>query len=574
MNISRHLPPRGALLLCALFSTIAVAENDCPGPEEYLERGDPAGYTKAAGDFLQQHPDSGFAPRVAFDALMVATVFPNQPEAANMRRLLALNYPRSLQARYFRSTFANAGDYRQLLSGFIDEFSRAPSPGFPERFTQGLGAALDDFGDSLLDDSEFLLESAYLLQAAGEVAGQEDLLARLKPRLEQNDDLARIAGIAADSEKSQAEKAMELHALSAFPTAQLLRNLLLFQMTEDEREAPAMRQISAEAAIQDKRFADALALLEKQQAADHGDKVLFQRAWSHAALGQPDEARALLDQLETDYPDSPWVAPARALKASQEQYALRRPAFANALISTAQAFAELEALEGTLFYTQAPNSPPITVYLAIDLGKNTFEAQLRRADTLELAYRTAADGAVLYTRGDTVLRRSSMPGPVPLVKVGLEPRAEGGFHFNFSANLAKDFDDLIQDNNTLLDSPFLKTREGADELLGHLRQSGYLLGEVAQVDGQTILTLLQPDARDPEAISSSRFHLNESGQLVGLTIGDIAIRDMRYGASDSMRFSPPEWPSLETVMTEDFDAGLFANTMDNLAQMFIVPNQK
>ncbi|WP_223296844.1 tetratricopeptide repeat protein [Thiorhodovibrio frisius] len=513
---------------------------------------------------------------MAFDLLMVATVFQNQPQVEKMQELLALDYPQSLQARYFRSTFANASDYRQLLSGLIDEFSREQSPTFPEHFTQGMGAAMDDFGDQLLDDPDFLLKSVYLLEAAGEVREKKDLLARLKPmldQLDQDDDLAQIAALAADSQQSKSKKAIALHDFSHNQAAQFLRDLLLFQMTEDEREEPAIRQISAEASIQDKKFADALALLERQPLSEDGDKIIFQRAWSHAALGQPDNARELLAQLEAGYPDSPWLAPARELQEAMEQYDSRLEVFTDALIGAAGALAELEALEGTLLYTRAPTNTPITAYVAMDIGGNSFETQLRRSEELELAYRTAPEGAILYTKGEKVLRRTSEPGPVPSFKVDLQPSPEGGFSFSLSANLVNDVDDLVRNNRSLLESPFLTTREGAAELLNYLQQSGFLLGKVGQRDGQTTLKLLLPDARDPEAMTSEIFHINATGQLVGLAIGDIEVRNMHYGESESMTFSPPEWPPLDTVMTKEFSAGLFFSIIENMAQLFMAPSE-
>ena len=568
MNIGRSALHSGILGLFMLFAASAFAATDYPRPEPYLEHGDPAGYAQAVMDFLERHPDSNFAPRVAFDLLMVATVFQNQPHAQKMQRLFVLDYPQSLQARYFRSTFANAGDYRQLLSRLLDEFSREPSPAFPEQFTQGLGAALDDFGDQLLDDADFLLKSAYLLEAAGEVAGQKDLLVRLTPMLDRNDDLADIAALAADSQKSISEKAVELHNASSNKTALFLRDLFLFQMTKDEREEPGIRQVAAEASIEARRFADALALLERQSLTEHGDKIIFQRAWSHAALGQADQAQDLLAQLEADYPGSPWLVPGRALKDAQEQYDSRLEAFTDALISSAAAFAELDAFEGTLLYTPVPTSAPITAYVAMNLGKNSFETHLRRAEALELAYRTAPEGSMLYIGGADVLRRASEPGPMPSFTVDLRRDARGGFEFNLSGNLINDLDDLVRNNRSLLESPFLTTREGVEELLNYSVQSGYLLGKVEQTDGQTTLTLLRPDARDPESMTSGSFQLNEAGQLVGLAIGDVEVRNMRHGESDSMTFSPPEWPPLETALSKEFNIGLFFNIIENLIQMF------
>jgi len=579
MNTNRSVARSSILLLCVLFSPSTFSANDYPRPEEYLqptelEQGDPAGYAKAARDFLASHPDSSMAPRVAFDLLMLAKVFQDLPALAEMRRLLALDYAQSLQARYYRSTFANAEDYRRILSELIDQFSRRPDPEFPGHFARGLGAALDDYGDQLLNDPDFLLKSAYLLQAAGETAGQEDLLARLEPMLGEDDDLARIAGIAADSDQSAAEKAVALHGMSTTPSARFLRDLLLFQMTEDARQAPAIRQISAEAAIQDNRFADALALLPRQAPTDGGDKILFQRAWSHAALGQHDEARALIDQLAAEYPDSPWLTPGHALKESQEHYDARLKAFSNALISAAKTIADLDAFEGTLLYTAAPDGRPITAYVAMDLGKNFFATQLRRAETLELAYETGPDGAMLYKRGDKVLRRALEPGPVPSFKVELQRGTDGGFNFSLAANLEDNLGDLIRENRALLESPLLTTRAGRDELLNSLRESGNLLGEVKQTDGGTNLTLLRPDARDPDASSTTLFQLNEAGQLIGLTVGDIRIEDMRYGESGAMAFSQPEWPPLDTLTTEEFDAGFFFGIIENMAQIFIQPGQR
>ncbi|WP_045221077.1 tetratricopeptide repeat protein [Desulfonatronum thioautotrophicum] len=572
MSIGRFILTICILLLSLLFIGSALANGAYPKPEKFLEHDDPAGYAQAAMDFLAENPDSAFAPRVAFDLLMVATVFHNTQYADMMTKLMVLDYAQSLQARYFRSTFPDADSYRALLARALDEFAREPNADFPAQYAHGLGFALDDFGDQLLTDADFLLKSAYVLGAAGEAEAKQDFLARLAPMVSKDDELGSIMALAAGAQKNIVETTRELHAISGNNTALFLRDLFLFLMTETERETPAMRQVAAEAYIEAKRFRDALPILERQALEEHGEKIVFQRAWSHAALGEREKALSLLRQLDDHYPDSPWRVPGSQLTDALEQYDVRLEAFTEALLTLTATATDLDAFEGRLFFTPEGSAVPMSLYLALSMENNFLEAQLRREDALKYAYKTSPEGSMLFVKGDNVMHRFLEPGPAPSFKLDLQRDMHGRFQLDLSASLVDDLQDIALSNRTFLESPYLTTREGAMELMQYTMQSGYFLGEIIKTDEQPVqtrLTLVMLDARDPGATASGSIILNDIGQLVGLEMKNIVVRDVQYGESSAVTFSPPEWPLLDVVESREFNIGYFFNILGNLAQLFM-----
>lgn len=560
-----------SVLLVVLLST-AFAQKNYPAPESYLKQNDPESFALEAMDFLAEHPDSHMAPRVAFDLYMVAAVFQHSLYEAKMEEVLALDYPQSLQGNYFRSTFSDADAYRGLLSRLLDDFASDPQADFIPRFVHGLGYALDDFGDLLLSDPDFVLKSAYMLKAAGETDAQKSFLNTLEPMLTRNAELAEISAIAADDQKSVQDKILALHDKSSQHSALFLRNLFLFSLSDDELETAAMRQVVAEALIEARRFSDALLLLEKQSLDHNGDQILFQRAWCQAAMHQRDQALSSIARIGKDYPDSPWLNQALVLQQAVQQYDARLETYTSALLKLTDTISDLDALEVSVLYTPEGYNTVAALYMAMNMVDHFFESQLRVNNNLEFAYKSSPQESLLFVRGNDTIHHALEPGPLPSLNLDLFQDRNDKFQFNLALNLVNDFQDMALSNQSFLESPFLTTQEGAHELLNYTITSGYLPGQIETDDYGTVFNLHMPDARTPKGMSTSKFILNKAGKLEGLEISGVKIQKINYGDAASLSFSPPEWPDLDKVTSREFNAGYFFNVFGNILQLLADPD--
>ena len=536
--------------------------------ERFLKRGDMQAYEREAQDFLKTHPESEFAPRAALDLLIYATAADRKDLAEEMQLKLALDYPESMQASYLQRTFAKDEDYRKLLAKLLERNARSPRDDFPKAYQRALGAGTKRFGKGLLNDSDFLLKSAIIVGATGDADAQQTLMAVFHELAKNEEALRKIAGIAADEKRPSAERAQALHQESENATAAFLRDFFLSRLSAEEKESAGIRRVIADSHLVKARFSDALALLEKLPADADPDKVLFQRIWCHASKGEPAKVAALQSELDEKFPQSPWCKEGHAVLHAAENAEKNMGLYAEALHAFADdAKKQFGALECTILSDGGDASKKLTVYLALSTGTNYLELQIRQGADLMLAYRSTGKDASLFSKDDAAIHHFLQPGPVPIPVLNLERDKDGSFQFTFNAQFQSGFKGAAADSPTLLDSPFLSTREGALDLLRSTPRTGALLADVTESAGVRKFALVFRDALKPGSTEVA-IMISPDHRITRLHAGKFELRDIRYGPADSVKFTPPAWPEAKTVTAETFDIAYFFKFFGKVMEIF------
>lgn len=539
--------------------------------ERFRGRGDMEGYEREAQEFLKAHPRSEFAPRAALDLFIYATAADRKELAEEMRVMLALEYPESMQGAYLRTTFAKDEDYRKLLVKLLERNASAPREDFPRKYQRALAGGIKQFGKALLNDSDFLLKSAIIVGATGDAASQRSLLAAFTERAKDEETLRKIAVIAADENKTAAERATALHAESENATAAFLRDFFLSRLSMEEKESAAIRRVTAESLLVKSKFSDALPLLEKLPAgADAADaaKILFQRILCHATKGESAKIAALQAELNERHAESPWRERGRAVMHAVDNAEKNMGLYAVALHEfIADAKQHFAALECTIVFDRGDAGKRLSVYLALSAAVNFMEVQVRDGDELKLAYKSGGKDSAIFMMDDPVIHRFLQPGPVPAPVLNLERNKDGSFSFTFNAQFQTGFQGVAAGNQKLLDSPFLNSREGAMELVRSSARTAVLLGDVTDSDGGKKFALVFPDVRKPES-DELGITVSANHRISALRMGKFECRDIRYGPADTVKFSPPPWPEVKTVTAEQFDIPYFFKVFGKIAEMF------
>ncbi len=211
----------------------------------------------------------------------------------------------------------------------------------------------------------------------------------------------------------------------------------------------------------------------------------------------------------------------------------------------------------------------------MDIGENFFEMQIHHEESLLFAYKTSRDGSMLFTESQGIIRRSRQSGMVPVISMGLTRDGSGQFSWQASADLSEQLVSLADSSRALFDSPYLKTPEGAIEMMVYTMQSGRLPGPIVEgSSGTRNLPLQKLDLRNPELPVSWAINLNNSGQLLGLTADKLSLQNLRYGKKDSVSLNPPKWPDVEVVSSESFDTGYFLGVLGSLVELFTASEHK
>ena len=546
------------------------ADPPFPMPEPYLGNRDPDGYAKAAGKFLDEHADSPYAPRVAFDLLMVATVYRNQALAEKVRSQLLLLKPSSLHAAYLRSTMKEAKDYREILSAEMDKRVDRMPRALAALFARALRAGLGQFGPKLLDDDPFLLKCCLLAADAGDAELGKHLRAHLDSK-----DLAAsfrpVVAVCLAKDKGAADKAVALHALAEDATAALLVRYFLGKLPEAERSAPRLRRIMAESLLTRAKYRDALATLAKLPPEQETAQTLFWRASCHVALRETAKALDLLAQLQTKHPDSPWRPVARQYAAAVKDMGRNLDACGTALFdAVTQIKRGVKAFEAELEYRPSKQATrAIRAYVGVLTGKESVEVLVRDNDVVILALRVSKQGTTFYDGQEPVIYHFTRGGALPTPKFDLRRNPDGTYNLSTGAVLSTSFGQAAKSGGAFLDSPVLASQEAVEELLAYTaRTHGWVPLPAVLAKGVATYEWVKPSPRRPE-LHRVAYSIREDNTFASAQFAAFRTVRLRYSTDEPFPLAPPPWPKLKTVTKDQFDPTLFMRLMMNLVRRYV-----
>ena len=562
---------RTRLILAALIllpTHFAWGQDDFPLPERFVQRGDNAGYTHAAQDFLKAHPDSEFAPRVALDLLMLSNFNGEKTVADEMEEKLLLDYLESMQGAYFGSTYAKAEDYRARLTKLSDQYIQNPSDGFPQKYRRALTFGSQKFGNDLFNDKDFLLKSALVVATTGDTELQRTLLDNFKGLAKKDGDtkLQAIAALATDETKPLPERILGLHQDSENTRAGLLRDLLLLRLSKDEKDTPALRQVNAESLLEQRRFQAALPILEQLPTDKDGDKILFQRLWCHAVAGEVKRVAELQARLDKEFPLSPWRERGLQLSRAAENAAKNIGLYAEALrtvVGTAKK--DFDSLEATLSYEKKGTGKKYTAYLGLSFGLKYVEAQLSEGKDLLLAYQSTATDSMVFINSEPTIRRYRQTALMPTANFNIVRGLDGILNLQAGVGVYQ----FGKTNQSSLDSPYLNDPKKIKATIQGTLNRGALLGNVSESPAGKTFSLLRPNGLKPE-IEEIRIVVTGDNRIAALQpgIGTVGLHDIHYGPMNSVKFAPPPWPNLPFVTEEKVNVSYLLKLASKIVEMF------
>jgi tetratricopeptide (TPR) repeat protein len=565
-----------AAVLLFSFAARGWADDDgLADPAPVLERlssqHDFSSFVARAEDFLDRHPDSPHAARVAWDLHMAGVVGRNPAVVKQAASVLLLRYGASVQAAYLVTTFKTADAYAAKLSELFDEHVDEVDPAFAGAFVRAVRLGLQHFGDALLSGDDIALKCAVAARQGRDAA----LLLAARAALRDAAAEARpLAGVLFDVRLGRPAQIAALHEARDNPTATLLERFLLARLPAEERELPAVKRILAERAIQNGKFKEALEILDTFPPDELDDQLTFWLGWCLAARGNHEAALVALRQLAERFPESEWNGPARELIASVPTANATIEQMAATLLPGLVELKESQSTHFEISLTMSkPSQAPLHYDFALSLSGphgDSFELMIREANRTLLAYRAGNRETAIYLADAPAIARFER-AVLPVPKLNIQQDPDGTFQISTSARLQPFSPRRPQQNSGVFDSEFLTTKDGLLTLLRALVQWGWfpMPPEVSGDDVRFSWLILQPHS---PRFERAEFRITQ-GKLTAFTGGPLTCSHLLYAPADrpegragfDMEF--PAWPAKPVVTAPEIDSAAFVQVMNRLGQL-------
>ncbi len=539
---------KGLLVLLFLLTRCDSGAAEFPMPETYGEDELPR-YVKAAAAFLSNSPESIYAPRVAFDALVLAK---DDPELLQLRgdleASLILDYHRSLHGGYYQRSLSDAKTARAALERIIRHYAKKPRQDFPRKYAEDLGRLIKQCGWDLVEDRGFALESILVLELADSTELRDLLQENVRARLKSDDSVFAFVNEATNAEIPSVERVMVLHkyALEQDVIASALRDLLLVRLNIEELRSTRIRFLRAETFLNQRNPQKALEEYAAVKLDDFGEKELWLSAWSAAQISDFLLAQRTLNELKARFPEGEYLK----LAANVLEWLSRGELVGD----YAKAFGEL--IECAAYHTDSfhvmvrckPSKDKIESVVFIDYSSPRQEFSVVMCDAHKkvlAAFRSGPKEMRSYLEGWKWIRRMEEPGFIPVPVLGLK-LDEGGNSFDFRSR-SVGFGVPIP--CPFLDVPWFAGVEKQAEMLRYFKKSGMCFGPITENSSGRTLRCIWPTAAGPEA-DEWRVNLSREGRLLKIE-GKEHIWEVRSGIAINEPFAAPEWPKLPVRVESD-----------------------
>lgn len=605
---------RGLIVTCFCACSFCVAQAENPWSLGELPTAPPAGPPRSqlelqqAKAYLQTFGASADAPRVTFDILMAAAVAGDAATADEMRRRLILEYPESIQHRYYLST-TDAKTYRELLTKIGNENDFTLD--FAAKFVHAVEFGIRAWGNQFLTDDNFLLQCGLaaqitqnskpvevgldigkalaeerdpadpnfsLLDSLGKPSNSntqliEYCLAKLtEKRNNENQHRQKIRAVAEvlfDDTLSPADKSLKLHAIEDNQIASRLADHFDARLPEDERSRADLTEARIERMLEDRAFEEALSAIDPL-ISTHGEtaKRLFWRGLSRLITG---DQNALADfrQVTEAFPTDPWAAQSKsaALIARELDQRLDEQSAVLAAIVRKAVNDKIDQIEvdGEWRHT---NGVSTTVYGRASFDDKTLEATLRRGDVWYAALRSDLDKTSLLLHGDD--RRHDFTGAMPInlpkPSVKYDP-VERRFGFAVGDDAAAKYTDGGATNEATMALLKSMPPEVARPILNGQIEQGRLPLAMIERDNQRIFEWIEFHYRRPEQRTWT-VRISPDDRLASAAGPNFVLRSLKYGRTDSFVATPPQWPDLPVTEHAEFDPALMFQAMAAVTRLW------
>lgn len=554
MNRFGMLFSMAVVLLCAGFVSPVFAQVDVepaapaavepPVLEDYVYSGQAEQYAREGWAFVNAHPESNFSPGIVANILMLGQLAGNDTLVAEMRRVLLFNYPRSVHAQHLMKVYPSDSSFRTALSEDLKKDFLARPTGFVQRLTQLLRVAIKQRGSRVMDDDQLLLIAAVAADLAEdqEVA---DAMLRSNRQREAKGELGDIKAIVLDAKLSESEKVRALTPYLSNSTSRLVLRMLLVSMSEDERLTPEVLRPTVAVVLFDRRFSDALNLLDRIPEDVRTDRDLFWIGWAQASLGKNDLAAAAFNTLTESFPDSAWTKAGSQMQGYLQDDETRLRTYGEIISGVVRSFdtgATAIELKGTSAKDDGAES--FSVYIGAIAGKR-MELQLRRGEQVVLAYRDSVTSASLLNEGSTTITKFDKGGLLPEITLALVGNPTGGFSLQTGFRVGDNAEQQKRYLSDLVSSPYLSNTEGVMDLTRYQRTQGRFVIPVTEHGKSIVIGWAAPEILEPK-VNISTMTMTE-GRLTALRFGALRLDGIRYSGSADMELTPPAWPDLESV---------------------------
>ena len=514
---------------------------------------------EAAIRWLDEHPASWEAPRVAFDVLISASLSDDETVADDMRLRLALDYADSVYGRYLL-TVSGPNEHRELLKKAADgrQFTRL----FAERFVRAALIGVKTWNAKFLSDSAFLLQCCL----AGQIANEQEIVEAGKAYLMRSIDrpsadqkkVRRAAEILFEEGLSDAERSLRLHDID-WQAARRLAEHFDAQVPETERTTPALMEARIERLLEQHEFAEAGPLVEQLVAA-HGAtaKRRFWLGWCQAIVGDAAAAETLKSVSE-EFPEDPWSVPAAHAGAAVADMEAHLDAQATALATVVrQAFHPSVRQVELQCRRDGDEGPPTTVYVKANLDDCAYEITVRRDDAWLIAARSDGKETHVMRDGDPAMHIFAgwNPFQFEVPEFTIDP-LKGNFDFNWRFGIGElnaRFEEL---NATARTIGLLRDArpDFVRLVVRHFQKKGWLAAATVERDGKRIYSWLDFVARRPE-IHTLDVCVDSENRLLSIEGDEFFFHDIKYGPAGSFRSIPTHWPERPIVRHEQVEPSI------------------
>jgi hypothetical protein len=534
----------GLAALCFLqLSVIAsTAASEFPTPENYHANAAKK-YVEDAAAFLKASPESVYAPRVAFDALIHTKRHGGAAGfEADLEGALLLDYPDSLHGGYYLRTLAEPKVGRQTLEVLISRDLKQPRDDFPQKFAGLLGRFLKQCGGELIEDHGIALKSILILEQTKAAEMRQELLEGFWERLKPEDSEYAFAKQATDAELRTVDRivALHTHALEKNLTAASLRDLLLRRLPKADSGASRMRFIRAEALIQGNLIERAIQEYREAEGDELGDKELWLRSWCEARSGKFTEARRGLDELRSRFPKSEYVSLASEVIENLLAGKKRVDDYAKALGRIIDCAAKCtDSFHVMINQRGGEKKKTMVVFVDYSGPRNEFSTTMCDPDLKVVAgFRSTPKEIVAFADGWGCVRRFDEAGfvPVPVLSLILD---DDGNSFSFRT---KSFSFGVPIPSPLLDIPWFADAENQGKTVRYFQKMGMCFAPIKESSKGRILKCIWPSVAGPRP-AEWLIEVSGEGRLLKVESEDCTW-EFRSGMSLNQPFDAPAWPDV------------------------------
>ena len=538
-----------------------------PEPEQFIDEGKYSEYAEKAEAFLAAQPDSPAASRVAMDLLISAEFFQDRAAAIKMSELLLSNYPTSLQSHYMVATLREASDFTGLMDDIATQNMQNMPAEFPLHYMQAERLGLSRFGANALGSGPALVRTTLIARLAGDTDVASACIQLLNTP-SQADERAVLL-IVADDSHPVIDRLKQLHAMANRELVAPFEQYLLDKLTDADRSNPDVLRIEAENDLYSGKLSESLPLLKKMAPGGALEpRFAFWQAWATAADGDSAGASNLLNQLVSTAGNDPWAKQAAELSPALLDLDKNLNQNVEAALTASRGLkAGLDQIEATATYVR-PDGVKIDAYFAQVSGK-LFDLQIKKDGKIYFVYRDTDKDCTIYLDGEPAIFHSDKPGVVPVPLLSIR-RLGNNFLFAGGMRFTYNIDDFGSAISSLLDSQYLSTRQGLQDLLHNTVHRGSVPLDPAKSGDNTVYSWVHPALDLPE-LTRVDFTVDPSGTIVSVSSGQFTLGTLKYGTAGSFALSTPPVPAGKVLERPPLDANLVAHLVAMVVGQFSPP---